>query len=115
HIAAALDVNDIGVQYIAVGVKHGNSPCASVSSDPYVALEQAIEGDPRDIFGGLFGLNFPLDAHGAEILLTHKWEHGRRPLDGILAPSFTEDAIELLTRKKDKCRLLANPALESID
>jgi phosphoribosylaminoimidazolecarboxamide formyltransferase/IMP cyclohydrolase len=35
-------------------------------------------------------------------------------LDGLIAPSFTTTAIDILKRKGDKCRFLANPALANL-
>ncbi|MCX6745550.1 MAG: hypothetical protein NTX00_00860 [Candidatus Parcubacteria bacterium] len=36
-------------------------------------------------------------------------------LDGVIAPSITAEAIEMLKRKQDKCRILTNPALTNLD
>jgi phosphoribosylaminoimidazolecarboxamide formyltransferase/IMP cyclohydrolase len=99
------------VPMIAVGVKHGNSCGVAVSDDPSLAIQKMLEGDLRAIFGGLVMVNFPVDEKLAEVLLTHKMESGRRLLDGIIAPSFTSGAIDLLKRKGDKCRFMVNPAL----
>ena len=71
-------------------------------------------GDPRAIFGGLVMVNFPVDEQLAEELLSFGVENGRRLLDGIGAPSFTEGAIQMLGRKGDRCRFLVNPALERL-
>jgi phosphoribosylaminoimidazolecarboxamide formyltransferase/IMP cyclohydrolase len=99
---------------IAVGVKHGNPCGAAVSDDPSLAIKKMLEGDLRAIFGGLVMVNFPVDEKLAEILLSHKMDTGRRLLDGIIAPSFTQDAIGLLKRKGDKCRFIVNEALSSL-
>lgn len=93
---------------IAIAVKHGN-PCGA-SFD----LRKMVDGDKRAIFGGLVLTTFVLDEELAEILLTHGMESGRRLLDGIVAPSFTSGAIDMLKRKGDKCRLIANPALKNL-
>jgi phosphoribosylaminoimidazolecarboxamide formyltransferase/IMP cyclohydrolase len=130
HIAAGVEVNKITLSalrasppegensveapMIAVGVKHGNPCGAAVSGDPSVAIQKMLEGDLRAIFGGLVMVNFPVDEKLAEVLLTHKMESGRRLLDGIIAPSFTSGAIDLLKRKGDKCRFLVNPALANL-
>jgi len=115
HIAAAYDVNFSQAPKIAIGVKHGNPCGAAVSDDPALAIQKMLEGDLRAIFGGLVMVNFSVDEKLAEVLLTHKMEAGRRLLDGIIAPSFTPEAIEMLKRKGDKCRFLVNEALESLD
>jgi phosphoribosylaminoimidazolecarboxamide formyltransferase/IMP cyclohydrolase len=36
-------------------------------------------------------------------------------LDGVIAPAISAEAVELLKRKKDKCRILINPALKNLD
>ncbi len=58
-------------------------------------------------------LNFPVDEKMAEELI-HKFtpEGQRRLLDVIAAPSFTNEAVEILSRKKGKCRLLINKNIE---
>jgi len=116
HIAAGFEFNYGEVPFMGVAVKHGNPCGAAIGSDTSEVLQKMIEGDPLAIFGGLVMVNFPIDEKGAEILLSYKTSDGvRRILDGILAPSFTEDAINLLKRKKDKCRFIINPALENLD
>lgn len=115
HIAAAFDTNYSKVPLIAVGVKHGNPCGAAAGTDAKTVLQNMLEGDLRAIFGGVVMTNFPIDEALAETLLTHKMDTGRRLLDGIIAPSFTPEAIELLKRKGDKCRFLANPALANLN
>jgi phosphoribosylaminoimidazolecarboxamide formyltransferase/IMP cyclohydrolase len=39
----------------------------------------------------------------------------RRLLDGIVTAGFSEKALELARRKKDKCRFIVNPALANLD
>lgn len=114
HIAAAFEVNRGRVPFISVGVKHGN-PCGAAVSfdDPLDAARKMIMGDALAIFGGLVMLNCPVSEAVAEVLVTHGVPEGeRRPLDGIIAPSFHENAVGMFKRKGDKCRLLVNPALE---
>lgn len=115
HIAATFDVNYNHVPFIAIAVKHGNPCGAAIGKDPAEVLQKTIEGDTRAIFGGLVMTNFPIDNNLAEVLLTHKMKKGRRLLDGIIAPSFTNEAIEMLERKGDKCRFLANKYLLSLN
>jgi phosphoribosylaminoimidazolecarboxamide formyltransferase/IMP cyclohydrolase len=115
HIAAALDVNGIGVGAIACGTKHGNACGAGIApaGDPGGALRRMVTGDTRAIFGGVVMTSFPIDGATAEILSSHA-SAGPRLLDVVLAPSFSADATELLARKRGKCRLIANPALASL-
>ena len=56
-------------------------------------------------------LNFPVDEKIADELIHKFARENRRLLDVVSAPSFSEQAIEILSRKKGKCRLLANSAI----
>ena len=115
HIASAWDVNRESVPAIAVAAKHGNPCGAAVAETLSPAVTKALEGDLRAVFGGLVIITRPVDKETAELLLHHKVDGGpRRLLDGIIAPSFSDDAIAILGRKGGKCRLLANPALEKL-
>ncbi len=120
HIAAGFAVNFRDDPLIALGAKHGNCCGAAVGPTKEAVLQKMLNGDPRAIFGGLVLLNFPVGAAEAEILLHYGVESGRRILDGVIAPSFTDEAIEMLNRKHGKCRMLANEmltdlGLESLD
>ncbi|KAA0206005.1 hypothetical protein EDM68_04000 [Candidatus Uhrbacteria bacterium] len=109
----------------AVAVKHGN-PCGAACDhvrgdypDPgsnrsrAMIIAQTIDGDRRAIFGGLVMTTFDIDEELADILLTHGMDGGRRRLlDGIIAPGFSQGAIEMLRRKGDKCRFIVNEALD---
>ncbi len=115
HIAAAFDVNRKKVPHSAVGVKHGNPCGAAVGDDPIGVVENMLAGDLRAIFGGLVMTTFPVDAAVAETLMHAQMPAGaRRLLDGVVAPSFAPEAVEILARKGGKCRLLENAALGSL-
>ncbi len=116
HIAAALDVAGLaGVTgaAIACGTKHGNPCGAGVAADPGTALQRMVTGDTRAIFGGVVMVTFPVDRAAAEILSGYEAPQPRL-LDVVLAPSFSDEAVELLARKRGKCRLIANRALGSL-
>lgn len=85
-------------------LKH-NNPCgAAIADDPATAFERAYEGDPVSAFGGIVGLNRPVDRSTAEAMCIPG-----RFLEAVLAPSFDEDAFQLLTTKptwKNSVRLL---------
>lgn len=114
HASAALDILPSPVP-IALVVKHGNCCGAAFGWNPADALKRMIEGDEIAIMGGVVMTNFPLDEHLAEILLSYHMKDARRLIDGIVAPNFTEDAVDLLRRKKDKCRLLKNSKLAKLE
>lgn len=116
HIAAVWDVNFSHVPKIAVGSKHGNPCGAGVGKDKYETLKKMLEGDPLAIFGGLVITNFEIDLKAAEIISLHAVGQGqKRILDGIVAPGFAEGALDLLSRKGGKCRMLMNPVLFNLD
>jgi phosphoribosylaminoimidazolecarboxamide formyltransferase/IMP cyclohydrolase len=85
-------------------LKH-NNPCgAAIAHDLVTAFEHAYEGDPVSAFGGIVGLNRPVDAATAEKMCTPG-----RFLEAIVAPGFEPDAVTLLTTKptwKNSIRLV---------
>ncbi len=86
-------------------LKH-NNPCgAAVAAAAAAAFEAAYEGDPVSAFGGIVGLNRPVDAAAAAAMC----QPGRF-LEAILAPGFDDDALELLKTKpswRNSVRLVA--------
>lgn len=119
HIAAGFDLNFGKFPKIVIGVKHGNS-CGVGGiheTDSQLAIKNMLLGDPLAIFGGLVLLNFTVGDLEADLLVHQLLKPGekRRPLDGIAAPAFSEKAIEILSRKEGRCRLLVNPALANLD
>jgi phosphoribosylaminoimidazolecarboxamide formyltransferase/IMP cyclohydrolase len=115
HVAAMFDTNMslvTSIPFIALAVKHGNACGAAVGIRDIEVVQKMVMGDPLAIFGGLVMLNCPVNEGIAETLLSYGMTDGqRRLLDGIIAPIFTHQAIDLLRRKGDKCRFIANPAL----
>jgi phosphoribosylaminoimidazolecarboxamide formyltransferase/IMP cyclohydrolase len=85
-------------------LKH-NNPCgAAVAEDLAGAFELAYEGDPVSAFGGIVGLNRPVDRATAERLCSPG-----RFIEAILAPGYEPDALGLLTTRptwKNSVRLL---------
>jgi len=75
-------------------LKH-NNPCgAAIAQDLAVAFERAYQGDPVSAFGGIVGLNRPLDRPAAECMC----QPGRF-LEAILAPGFDADSLEWIRTK----------------
>ncbi len=84
-----------------VAVKHAN-PCGVGSADTiYEAYMKAYEADPVSIFGGIVASNREIDKATAI-------EMNKIFLEIIVAPSFTPEAFEVLTQKKN-IRLLKLP------
>ena len=86
-------------------LKH-NNPCGAAEADDLAgAFELAYEGDPVSAFGGIVGVNRPVDRATAERLCV-----AGRFIEAIIAPGFDADALGLLTTKptwKNSVRLLA--------
>jgi phosphoribosylaminoimidazolecarboxamide formyltransferase/IMP cyclohydrolase len=87
----------------AVGVKHANPCGVGVADNIYDAYMKAYEADPVSIFGGIVALNREVDEKTAE-------ELAKIFLEIVIAPSFSDKALEILTRKKN-IRLLRLPGL----
>ena len=111
HTGAGFEKNFSKVPEIAIGAKHGNACGAAFAENEIEAIDKMLQGDLRAIFGGSVMLNFNVDEKIAEELI-HKYAgEGRRLLDIVAAPSFSTEAVEILSRKKGKCRILVNPAI----
>tara|TARA_R110002126_G_scaffold28577_6_gene95333 strand:+ start:2515 stop:4098 length:1584 start_codon:yes stop_codon:yes gene_type:complete len=75
-------------------IKHTNPCGAAVSKSIGDALEAAWSGDPISAFGSVLAFTRPLDMKCAQFLVD-----GNRFVEAIIAPSFDDDAFELLTGK----------------
>jgi phosphoribosylaminoimidazolecarboxamide formyltransferase/IMP cyclohydrolase len=111
HISETLSENHFGDKRIAIAMKHGNACGVGVANEPRIALTRMIEGDLLAILGAVVITNFPLDKLLCEYLINYKMDGERRMLDCIIAPDVSNDSLEVLERKRDKCRVLINPAL----
>jgi phosphoribosylaminoimidazolecarboxamide formyltransferase / IMP cyclohydrolase len=91
---AALDILKAFDEPTAVAVKHMN-PCG-IGSAPTIlkAFEKAYLADPVSIFGGIVAVNATIDLALASTL-------SALFLEVILAPSFDDDALGILTKKKN--------------
>jgi phosphoribosylaminoimidazolecarboxamide formyltransferase / IMP cyclohydrolase len=85
----------------AVIVKHANPCGAAVGDDAFDAYTAAHACDPVSAFGGIVALNRPVTAAVAEALAPVFTEV-------VVAPSFDDDALGVLT-KKTNLRLLSAP------
>ncbi|HET7521764.1 MAG TPA: bifunctional phosphoribosylaminoimidazolecarboxamide formyltransferase/IMP cyclohydrolase [Bacillales bacterium] len=91
---AALRMINEFTEPAAVAVKHMN-PCGiGVGETLFEAFGRAYEADPVSIFGGIVAVNREVD----ESVATKLKEIF---LEIIIAPSFSEEARELLTKKKN--------------
>jgi phosphoribosylaminoimidazolecarboxamide formyltransferase / IMP cyclohydrolase len=77
-----------------VVVKHMNPCGVGIGETLEQAFQKAYEADPVSIFGGIVATNCPVDASTATKLAAIF-------LEIILAPAFTEEALEILKTKKN--------------
>jgi phosphoribosylaminoimidazolecarboxamide formyltransferase / IMP cyclohydrolase len=85
----------------AVAVKHMNPCGVGTGKTAFEAFEKAFAADPVSIFGGIIAFNREVDAETAGKL--HEIF-----LEIIIAPSFSDEALAILTKKKN-LRLLTIP------
>ena len=77
-----------------VACKHANPCGVGTGKDICEAYLNAYEGDPVSIFGGIIAANREIDAQTAT-------ELNKIFIEIVIAPSFTDEAIEILTQKKN--------------
>lgn len=94
-------------QPAAVAVKHMNPCGVGVGASIEEAYDYAYEADSQSIFGGIVALNRPVTKELAEKLHSIF-------LEVIIAPSYDEEALEVLTAKKN-IRLLEIDMTETQD
>ena len=83
-----------------VGILKHNTPCGVGSADsPLAAYQRAFETDPESPFGGIIACNRPFDLALAQ-------EVDKIFTEVLVAPGFSDEALELLRKKKNR-RLLA--------
>ena len=86
----------------ACAIKH-STPCGvAVADNIYTAYTKAHDCDPVSIFGGIVALNKEVDSKTAD-------ELKKIFLEIVIAPSFTNEALEILKSKKNlrviKCNI----------
>ena len=81
-------------EYACCGLKH-STPCGvAIGENSYDAYTKAYNCDSTSIFGGIVAINKPIDKKTAEEMI-------KIFLEIIIAPSFDEDALEVLKTKKN--------------
>ena len=91
---AALNIVREFSEPLCVGLKHMNPCGAAIGKDVKEAWQKAYEADTVSIFGGIVAVNRELTAEVAELM---------KPifLEIIMAPSFSEEALAILSTKKN--------------
>jgi phosphoribosylaminoimidazolecarboxamide formyltransferase/IMP cyclohydrolase len=97
-----------GPEMAAAIIKHANPCGASVAATLAIAYQRALDGDRLSAFGGIVALGGPVTVAVAEAI-------GAGPqADVIIAPSYDEEALALLSSKRKATRLLSAPSPEPI-
>lgn len=98
---AALSIVKEFTEPAVVAVKHMNPCGVGVGADIHEAYTRAYEADPVSIFGGIIAANREIDKATAEKL--HEIF-----LEIVIAPSFSQEALEVLQSKKNLRLLTVN-------
>ena len=92
--SAALDILAEFDETTCVAVKHMNPCGVATGSSVFEAYSRAYEADPVSIFGGIVAVNGKVDKETAEKMHSIF-------LEIILATDYEEEALEILTKKKN--------------
>ncbi len=76
-------------------IKHNNPAGAAIGKNPYESYIRALKCDPVSSFGGIVTFNKEIDVETA-------LELNKIFLEIVCAPSFSEEAITILKKKKDR-------------
>jgi len=87
-------VKEFKEQPVVVAVKHMNPCGVGIGKSLLVAYTKAYEADPISIFGGIIATNQLID--GETAVKMHELF-----LEVIIAPGFSEEAVNILTKKKN--------------
>lgn len=93
-VAAVEIVEELEPNSCAI-IKHNNPSGAATASNIYEAYEKALQCDPVSAFGGIVSVNDVIDEQLAAKL-------NDLFLEVIVAPGYTDSAIELLQKKKNR-------------
>ena len=97
--AARLIIEESDMPACAI-VKHANPCGVAVGGSAIEAYAKALASDPVSAFGGVVAVNRSIDSGLAEIL-------SEQFIEVVIAPSFSDDALEILGRRGG-LRILAN-------
>lgn len=92
--AAIQIVNEFNDEICAVAIKHSNPCGVGVGTNVLEAFTNCYNADSTSIFGGIVAINAEIDLPTAELL-------SNIFLEIIIAPSYSNEAFELLSKKKN--------------
>lgn len=100
---AVLTLREFQKNICCVSVKH-NNPCGVAFGDSVSeALDLSLKADLKSVFGGVLALNNEIDEKSAQII-------NSMFLECVVAPSFSQKALSILSQKKN-LRLLEWPTI----
>ena len=76
-------------------VKHANPCGVAVGESVLQAYERAYQTDPTSAFGGIIAFNLPLDAETARAIIDRQF------VEVIIAPSISQEALDVLSEKEN--------------
>ena len=76
-------------------IKHANPCGVAIANDPGEAYDLAFATDTTSAFGGIIAFNRTLDAATASTIIDRQF------LELLIAPSYADDTLALLTSKKN--------------
>lgn len=87
-------VREFKNQIVTAAIKH-STPCGvAIGNSGYESYMKAYEADPQSIFGGIVAVNYKVDKETAI-------EMNKIFLEIVAAPDFSEEALEVLKKKKN--------------
>ena len=99
-------VNEFDRPAVAI-VKHTN-PCGCAEQDTLAeAYRKAFEADPVSAYGGVIGINRPIDEETAR-------EIAKTFIEAIAAPDYSAEALALLAAKKNLRLMRVAPGADSL-
>ena len=93
--AAVRLIEEFSGEIAFVIIKHTNACGAATGSSVLNAYQRALQADPVSAFGGILATNVMIDLQAAE-------EINKLFFEILIAPGFTEEALELLRTKKNR-------------
>ncbi len=93
-VAAVELCEDLGETSCTI-IKHNNPAGAAIGKNTFEAYIRALKCDPVSSFGGIVAFNKPVDIETAT-------ELNKIFLEIVCAPSFSDGALEILKKKKDR-------------
>jgi len=90
-------------------VKHANPCGVAIGDDMVTAYDRAYSTDPESAFGGIIAFNGELDGHTARTIIERQF------VEVIIAPKVSQEAIEVVSEKKNVRLLECGAWDESIE